>query len=187
MGGVHNAIVRLRVESGLATAYRHLMSSLADLVSKHASTLRRILGARDFEIIAEGQAGCRVVANDVTIRLTWDWRDKVIVSSIEPRDIPSHPLKIDADGLTDLWLKARGGDWPARKSGEMTASQLIEELARIEQVLTDSFSDPTSLRDGLLFMAGYTQGYTHYSSVPDEAPPPSFVERMMARFRLRAV
>jgi len=161
------------------------MAMLADLIAEQAPAVRRALGGRSYEMLSDGPENCRLVADELTVRFDWAWRERWIVSSIQPHHVSSHPLDLSiyAETATDMWLRAEGREWPTRRSGPMSAAQLAEELALIEQVLAATFSSPAAVREALLFIAGYSLGYTDRVIVPEQAPPTSFVERLLARFR----
>lgn len=161
------------------------MAVLADLIAAEAAVVGQALGGRSYELVADDPESCRLVADDLTVRFDWARREQWIVSSIEPHAVSSHPLDLSiyAESDTDMWLRAQGHEWPVRRSGPMSGAQLSEELSLVEQVIGETFTSSAAVREALLFIAGYSLGYTDRVIVPEEAPPTSFVARLLAKFR----
>jgi hypothetical protein len=161
------------------------MKTLAELVALQEEAVRKALADRSYEVASEGSECCRIIADDLTVTFDWWWRERWIVSSIEPRMVPDHPLDLSAHRQidTDMWLRGRGGEWPERHRGDMGVKLLLDELKLVERVIGETFSDQSRIRDGLIFAAGYGQGYTDRVIVPAQAPPASFVNRLIERFR----
>ena len=143
--------------------------------------MQRILRTQNVEVLSHDADSCSIETADYEIRLTWDARDEVISSSIRTCKPISHNLQLDTDVQTDIWLRFNGEDWPDRPTGPLTKSHFLAELALVERVIEKLVSDPVTVRDGLFFNAGYLSGYTDSAAVPEQAPPPRLVGRILRR------
>ena len=82
------------------------------------------------------------------------------MSSIEPCTHPEIFIEASAKVKTELWLRPSQEDIAARPSGPLSKSLLQFELGLIGKAVATVFSDASQVRDKLIYVLGFYDGYT---------------------------
>jgi hypothetical protein len=137
------------------------MAGITPLIEANRPRLGDMLGAAPFTLVEVDEGHCRVMTDRLTIHFYRRPGEGAIHSSLELGSVPAHAVPFTNHLHTWLVLRSRGEEWPEPQSESLDPAQLAAELDRVERAIP-IVRDETSLRETLLWEAGYMDGYASW-------------------------
>lgn len=138
------------------------MAGIASLIESNRPRLADMTGWTEFAIVEVDGGHCRVASDGLTIHFYSRPEEGAIHSSLELRSVPTHRVPLTRHLHSWLVLRSRGEEWPEPDRDEPASSQLESELSRVARAIA-IVGDETSLRECLLWEAGYVDGYSSWA------------------------
>lgn len=135
------------------------MTGIAALIEAERPRLAEMLGAAPVAVVEVDEGHCRVIADGLTIHFYRRPDEGAIHSSLELASVPAHAVPFTNHLHSWLVLKSRGEAWPEPRREGSASARLAAELDRLARAIP-IVRDETSLRETLLWEAGYMAGYS---------------------------
>ena len=137
------------------------MAGIASLIEAQRPRLAEMLGAMSLDVVAVDEGHIRVAGDRLTIHFHASKDGGAVNSSIEIHSVPEHRIPVTDHIHCWLVLRSRGEEWPEPEEGADAAGGLARELDRLERAIA-IVGDEASLRETLLWEAGYMNGYSSW-------------------------
>ena len=161
-GAVQGAVGGSHVSPDLRARYTRRMAGIAALIEAERPRLAQMLGTPSVDIVEVDEGHIRVASDRLTIHFYAPKDETVIHSSLELPSVPEHRVPLTSHLHCWLVLRSRGAEWPGPESEGVPMGGLSRELERLETAIA-ILSDETSLRETLLWEAGYMTGYSSWA------------------------
>ena len=114
------------------------------------------------DIVEVDEGHIRVASDRLAIHFYAPRNEGIIHSSLELTSVPEHRVPLTSHIHSWLVLRSRGEAWPGSESEGGATEGLARELDRLERAIA-ILSDESSLRETLLWEAGYMNGYSSWA------------------------
>ena len=138
------------------------MTGIASLIDAERPRLAGLMGTASVDIVEIDAGHVRVASDRLTIHFYASKDRSTIHSSIELLSVPEHRIPLTDHVHCWLVLRSRGEEWPELEGEGAASSGLARELDRLERAVA-IVSDESSLRETLLWEAGYVNGYSSWA------------------------